>query len=496
MSSTFIDWALRYARHGFPVFPLHPGTKVPFRRSNGVDDASRDEDRIRRSWTDYPTANIGLALGEQAGAFALDVDIKDGGDQTLAALERQHGALPPTCKVITHSGGFHFYFRHVPGIKNSVGKNGGIASGLDIKTSGGYVVAPPSIIHDTGNAYSWVTDCSLEKMPIAAAPEWLIGLALHKSRGKPSILVSDDPNIVTEDTSPVAQVARHFSERCEPEGGGWRTRCPIHGGHSLLLRHGDKRLVIGYCHGGNCDKDAVQEAIDIALTELDHDPWQPLPQPEHALQAEEKTKPKKHLMMAAKVWRGTVPIARTPAEWYLRNARGITIPLPETLRFHPDCFFRPKRIKLPALIAKLEKVGVKGGVAIQRTYLRRDGAGKSPLKPNKASLAPVKGAAIRLAEAGETLAIAEGIETGLSFMQLTGYPTWVTCGHDFESLVLPQKPLASTVIIARDRDSASTAAANDAAERFAAQGRKVIFATPDEGYGDFNDELLGNKNNV
>ena len=53
-------------------------------------------------------------------------------------------------------------------VSNSTGKLG---KGLDIRTTGGYVVAPPSI-HISGKAYSWLE--SPEDAPLAPAPTWLI----------------------------------------------------------------------------------------------------------------------------------------------------------------------------------------------------------------------------------------------------------------------------------------------------------------------------------
>jgi hypothetical protein len=66
-------------------------------------------------------------------------------------------------------------------------------------------------------------------------------------------------------------------------------------------------------------------------------------------------------------------------------------------------------------------------VAIHRTFLRADGTRKADLDPAKLTLGTCKGASVPLAPAGPILAIAEGIETALSFMQATGIPTWSAC---------------------------------------------------------------------
>ena len=62
-------------------------------------------------------------------------------------------------------------------------------------------------------------------------------------------------------------------------------------------------------------------------------------------------------------------------------------------------------------------------VGLHRTFLRHDGGGKAELDPVKMSLGLCKGGAVPLAPAGRLLAVTEGIETGLSYMQVTGVPT-------------------------------------------------------------------------
>ena len=41
-----LDAAVRYAEHGWPVFPLQPGTKVPLPKSHGLLEATTDERQV------------------------------------------------------------------------------------------------------------------------------------------------------------------------------------------------------------------------------------------------------------------------------------------------------------------------------------------------------------------------------------------------------------------------------------------------------------------
>jgi hypothetical protein len=73
----------------------------------------------------------------------------------------------------------------------------------------------------------------------------------------------------------------------------------------------------------------------------------------------------KRASQALRLWKEAAPISGTLAEAYAR-ARGITCTLPNTLRFHPECWHGPSAARLPAMIAWVD--GCKRP-AIHRTYL-------------------------------------------------------------------------------------------------------------------------------
>jgi putative DNA primase/helicase len=133
-----------------------------------VHDASTDGLKIRRWWEIWEDANIGVATGEGAGFFALDVDPRKGGAESLASLEAKHNKLPETRTADTGGGGVHYLFKYpnFP-VKNSTGELG---PGLDIKGEGGAIVVAPSL-HMSGNQYRWRSDA-----PIVDAPWWFLKL--------------------------------------------------------------------------------------------------------------------------------------------------------------------------------------------------------------------------------------------------------------------------------------------------------------------------------
>ena len=103
------------------------------------------------------------------------------------------------------------------------------------------------------------------------------------------------------------------------------------------------------------------------------------------------------------------------------------------------------------------------------------------------ALGRLTGAVVRLAAATEILGICEGIETGLSAVQMYGDPVWAACGRNMAGVIIPDT--VNRVIIYADNGAAGERAAEKAAAKFPGQGRSVMIANPSEPYGVFNDLL-------
>lgn len=157
------DAAFALARAGWRIFPLKPGQKEPLIAEWQLL-ATSNLATVERWWTQHPDANIGIHCGN--GTLGFDVDVKKGknGPASLAALEGQHGKVPETLTARTPSGGQHRYLAG-PNVTNSAGKLG---EGLDIRSEGGFLVAPPSRIG--AGVYEWVNPAQ----PIMPAPQWLL----------------------------------------------------------------------------------------------------------------------------------------------------------------------------------------------------------------------------------------------------------------------------------------------------------------------------------
>lgn len=139
--------ALEYASWGWPVLPLVPGGKVPA-TAHGVHDASTDPERIRAWWEANPQANIGIAAGVRSGLMILDVDPRNGGDDSWARLVASNGEPPDTPQALTAGGGEHWVFRYDPAIRSAK-----LAEGVDLLADGRYFVAYPSQVN--GRHYVW-----------------------------------------------------------------------------------------------------------------------------------------------------------------------------------------------------------------------------------------------------------------------------------------------------------------------------------------------------
>jgi putative DNA primase/helicase len=190
---------------------------------------------------------------------------------------------------------------------------------------------------------------------------------------------------------------------------------------------------------------------------------------------------------ALAIWQSARPAQPTPIETYLAS-RGIHLPPPDALRFHPGLKHRSGGF-WPAMVALVTNGANRTPIAIHRTYLARDGGGKAPVDPQKMMFGPCRGGAVRLAEPGEVLMVGEGIETCLAAMQATGHPVWAALSTSgLRSLELPKD--MHDVIVLADGDEAGEAAARDCALGWRREGRRVRIARPPQGL-DFNDMLLG-----
>ena len=194
-------------------------------------------------------------------------------------------------------------------------------------------------------------------------------------------------------------------------------------------------------------------------------------------EAERRAEAAKRAAKARALWLEAQPIAGTLAERYLRDARGITCPLPPVLRFHGACWHGPTARRYPALVAAVQGAGLP---AVHRTFLRVDGSGKADIDPPKAMLGATAGGAVRLADGPGRLVVAEGVESALSLASgLLDGPATIWAALSTSGLRGLRLPLqAGRLTIAADGDAPGREAAHALAERAHGLAGPWAFSTP------------------
>ena len=171
---TMLNSALHYASMGWKVFPLAQGSKVPREGSKGVHDATTDEQQINEWWNTEPSANIGIATGKDSNLIVIDVD----GDPGMQSMRQVVSQLPKEhTRVIKTPNGYHLYYLYNPSFHTGAG----FMTGLDVRSDGGYVVAPPSLVSDT--QYYVRPDRYVDPIAIDVAPD--VFLARHRNGATP-----------------------------------------------------------------------------------------------------------------------------------------------------------------------------------------------------------------------------------------------------------------------------------------------------------------------
>jgi hypothetical protein len=265
-------------------------------------------------------------------------------------------------------------------------------------------------------------------------------------------------------------------------GARWMARCPAHedGTPSLSIAQSGERVLV-HCHAG-CGQERVLDVLRArglwcARARPRAGRPQPKPAPPRATPSP----------WALGIWRAAREARGSLVESWLKT-RGLRLPHGAPLRCHPRLWHRDTDTWWPGMVA-LVQGGLDGTPqAIHRTFLTREGRAKAPVRGPRLTLGPCKGGAVRLAPAGATLMVGEGIETCLSAMKATGLPVWSALSASLMvSLALPRE--VREVIVLADGDDAGERAAIAAAQRWRAEGRHARIARPPRGQ-DFNDLLL------
>lgn len=181
--------AIKYAKLGFKIVMLHGinkegnctcskgascknSGKHPI-YSGWEEKATSSEKQLVLEFEDHPYANIGFATGYNF--LVLDIDKKHGGYESI----KEYGKLTKTVSVKTGGGGSHHYYKIPKGI--NISNKVGLIPGVDIRSKGGFVVAPTSI-HKSGTSYQWIKEYSIADIEMVEPDSWLIALITNKKK--------------------------------------------------------------------------------------------------------------------------------------------------------------------------------------------------------------------------------------------------------------------------------------------------------------------------
>ena len=275
--------------------------------------------------------------------------------------------------------------------------------------------------------------------------------------------------------------------KLQAAGTEFKALCPFHseGTPSFTIYAGGRRFFCFGCGAGGDVLDFVQRYYGLDFAEaVEHLTGSGMRVANKAAATAPQSVDRTAEALA--IWDAATAVAGSPAETYL-HARGISLDWPATLRF--DWLAAGRGPTRPALIAlSVNKDGAP--IGIQRTFLKQDGSAKSSMSKPKLSLGRISGGAIRLGDLTATgeVFVTEGLEDGLSLMQIGAETVWVAAGASH----LPKMEFphgVTSIVIGADNDIAGSLAAAEATEAFSRRGYSVRIICPKPGMKDFNDEL-------
>ncbi len=182
-SSAVLDAAHDYAKRGWRVIPLHTVANTPsgctcYNADKRPTCNSIGKHPVDARWQASPplsgadvqatfeegNRNVGIATGEASGFWVLDIDLDKPGTRERVQELQAGRKFPATYIVKTGGGGYQYYFAMPDfNVTNSAKR---LPDGVDVRGTGGQVVAPPSV--SGKGEYEVVAD-----VDIARAPEWL-----------------------------------------------------------------------------------------------------------------------------------------------------------------------------------------------------------------------------------------------------------------------------------------------------------------------------------
>lgn len=235
------EGALALLGQGFSVIPIAHRSKRPTIRWKEYQTTPPTVAQVAKWWASDPEQNVGIVTGKVSRLTVIDYDPRNdptGSTGTWLRAELEE----PT--VTTGTGGAHWYVREVwPTLPR-------LRPGLDVKGTGGYVLAPPSV-HPNGRAYEWVGGA----VTFATLSAGLRGV-IEGALAEKVIASSQQGRERIGNNNPDDQLTLReildLLEYVRPTSTGWIARCPAHedGSPSLSVGYSRTGRALLHCFGG------------------------------------------------------------------------------------------------------------------------------------------------------------------------------------------------------------------------------------------------------
>jgi len=152
---TTLQAALKYADLNLSIIPVG-NDKKPLVPWGIYQKRKATQDEIKKWFEQFNNPNIGIVTGEISNLLVIDCDSQE-------AIDQIEEMLPENIEIPASStprGGRHYYFQHIEGFPNKAN----LLKSIDIRTSGGFIIAPPSV-NGNGKIYTWINNNGLSEVP-------------------------------------------------------------------------------------------------------------------------------------------------------------------------------------------------------------------------------------------------------------------------------------------------------------------------------------------
>ena len=155
-------------------------------------------------------------------------------------------------------------------------------------------------------------------------------------------------------------------------GAAWMAKCPAHDDRcpSFSISEGQHGKVLVHCHAGCSQREVIAALVDHGIWDATvKNTGRFSPASCNRVVIEPDLDATARSDAALTIWRASQPADGTLVEIYLRS-RGLTVPVPPNLRFHPR-LKHPSGGVWPVMVGLVTRGATGLPIAIHRTYLAR-----------------------------------------------------------------------------------------------------------------------------